>query len=234
MLSLTNIWRLRNEINRHLISWEESQDYEVAAKEVLCITPNLKWAFDHRPKIFADLLNSTTKKYCYIVYSNLVPDDAASAVRYAKHLIDEAKEHQIQDANRLSILFLTKDEKASENALWHANNVSLLSPPPLGDWAYLPIPTDLVVYVETLADIKQPSSDDRKTFAVMSVSPITTKRTVTAVEAIIAERQYGPLLRRLRRFVRKAKFEYDIQLTTPDHYDPIIRWFRSKWDRVTS
>lgn len=231
MLSLIDIWHLKNEINRHLIPWGDSQNYETAAKEVLCITPNLKWAFDHRRKILDDLLKSDTKKYRYIVYSNLVPEDAASAVRCAKDLIDEAKEHGIRDIDRLSILFLTKDGKTSRNYLWQASNVSMQAPPP-NDLAYLPIPTDLVVYVETLSDIKRRLSNDRKTFAVMSVTPIATKHTMTAIESLLAEPRYGPLLRRLKRFAHLAQFEYDIQLANPDHYDPIIRWFRSEWDRV--
>jgi hypothetical protein len=221
-------------VNQYLISWPESERHELKASEVLCITPNLRWAYQHLTQIREDLKVNDEKKYRYIIYSTQLAEDAAAAVKNANELIDDVKNHSIPGDERISILFLTKTEPTLPKYLWSAER-SGKEVPPLEDWVYLPLPTDLVVYINTLSDVRDESSR-RKTFAVMSVSPITTKTELRTVAPMLRDprlSKFKEQLMGLKRLVWMSRFEYDIQISNAQHYDPIIKWFRSKWETVS-
>ena len=232
MISYWEYRRLQGEINRRLISWAESGAFELAANEVLCLTPNLAWAQVHIDQILQNIMDKDGKKYRYIVFANNHDGDAQDhqdARQHAERIIKKARANEkVRKTDGLSILFLTNNRKPSSPYFWSANNTSM-ELPPFREWAFLPIPTDIVIYRETLTDLSNCSSA-RQTFAVMSVTPIEKKMLTTAVEHVV-QRGLGKF--NLRRLPRKAGFAYDIQLTDRSHYTPLVDWFKWEWDYRT-
>jgi hypothetical protein len=231
MVRPADVLRFWNSLNGRLISWEESGAFELAASQVLCLTPTLEWAFRNSDKIMTDLGQKSTKAYRYIVFSNHEEGSDELAVKHAHALLDKAKAHpSLQSRDAISILFLTGNGSPSPSHWWRPNRESR-EVPPLRDWAYLPIPTDIVVYVET-RDLTKRSSE-RSTFAVMSVVPVHERLATVVATPILENRKYRLLSRSLGRFQRGMRFEYDIQFADPKHYRPIKTWFEHEWKRRT-
>jgi hypothetical protein len=231
MLTYWHLARHKVEINRHLIPWTASARFELEANEVLCLTPNLVWAQVNLPNILDNIRSRTSKKYRYIVFNNKFSGYANDALHNAREIMKQARsDQQVRDANGISILFLTRDDAPSGSYCWTAKGSSTECPP-VDDWAYLPIPTDLVVYIDTVTNLEARSSSTRKTFAVMSISPVESKIVTAAVAPIAKHIQQHR--KRLRGLLRKKSFGFDIQLVKEEHYDPIKVWFNWEWERRT-
>ncbi len=229
MINYFEYRRIRVELNRHLISWAKSGAFELAAHEVLCMTPNLVWAQIHIDRILKNVSDNEGKKYRYIVFKNNVDGDAQDAIQNATQIISEARKNEkIRANNALSILFLTKDRTRSSPYFLSANNSSVILPPS-DELAFLPIPTDIVIYKDTLTDLEICSSK-RRTFAVMSITPVTNK-VISKLAEGVAKRERS--LFGLGRFARIASFAYDFQLGDPKHYGPLKNWFNWEWDHRT-
>ena len=229
MIHFFEYLRIRSEINRHLISWADSGLFELAAKEVLCLTPNLLWAQMHVDDILRDAANNSGKKYRYIIFANNVDGNAGDAIHNAELIIGEARKNsKIQSNDALSILFLTQQRTKSSPYFWSASNSSSRSPAQ-GELAFLPIPTDIVIYKQTTTDLKGDVSN-RRTFAVMSVTPFD-KQVETMAARLLVNRgrsEFG-----LHQVIRDARFAYDMQLCDRTHYEPLEKWFNWEWEYRT-
>jgi hypothetical protein len=223
------MWSIRSDskpcqelANKHLIDWGSSKDYELAAEEVLCITPNLHWAYVYRKDIFDNIKQKRSKAYRYIVFDNGISDNANVAIRNAKAIIAAAQDDpEVLERNAISILLLARNSDRSAHNLFtpRATTPSQIIASRL---EYLPIPTDVVLYVRTLTDLSEPTSP-RKTFAVMSVSPITATTPIIAVRKKIAANPW-----KFASF-RQPKLGCDVRLELPEHYEPIMQWFEQRW-----
>jgi hypothetical protein len=236
MIPLKDMFSLWKSLNGRLISWKDSGAFELAANEVLCITPTLEWARENIDAIIADLGTKTSKAYRYIVFANQEPKNDLIAVENANRIIEKVRAHpSTQSRDCISILFLTRDGAASPSYCWRPSSTST-EVPPLNDWAYLPVPTDVVVYVQTIRNPAKANAgaDDRFTFAVMSVVPVHERLKAILTEPLLENGRYKRQMRRLRRFHQQMKFEYDVQLAHESHYRPIQAWFEHAWRTRTT
>jgi hypothetical protein len=216
-------------LKKHLIRWDRSEQFELAAKEVLCLTPNLDWAKTHiLDNVLENELSLAPEKiYRYIVFSNsnngrdAARENAVDIIRAAR------KNEEMLSKNRVQIIFLTDDRTKSSEAYWslqsHRDTENF---PAVDKLVFLPIPTDIVVYRGTLRDLRKPSNK-RRTFAVMSVTPFDEKAAATIGKRMIKRggNSFG-----IADWVRENSQGFDVQFSNRDHYKPIEQWFRSEWN----
>jgi hypothetical protein len=227
---------IKRSIDQHLINWKTSLRFELNADEVICLTPNLVWARKHIDDIIGSLQRKGERKFRYIVFNNKMddgqsdPDDPNDPVKAGKTIIARAKEHEdIKRRNQIEILFLTEDHHKS--VFWRPNT-EMPSAPPQRDLAYLPIPTDIAVFLNTPANPDntpaRPEQDASQavTFAVLSVVPVEDR-----VVSMAADRTASVVGHALGIHADGRQYLLDIQLRQSEHYDPIIDWFNTEWNK---
>lgn len=218
---------IEQEVDQNLIPWRVSLKHELTAKEVWCLTPNLKWARAHVDLILRSLRSDDRKIFRYIVFDNKALSNSDEALENARYILREAaKDSKIARRNGVEILFLTRD---GEPCLWRPSDGAQRQESEPSRWAYLPIPTDIAVFVDTPVDPDNLDSNKR-TFAVMSVVPIDDAISSLLVDAV-------PTRHRsefdLDSFT-PASQQYDIQLQRSEHYNPIKDWFVAEWNNRTA
>lgn len=208
----------RAHFDQHLISWKQSIQFELSAHNVLCITPNLKWATSRLDKsIIPNTKRMPKKTYRYIVFNNGVPEN----VKLAKENAEKIKQVIAADeslAKQLQVGFLTARGSHSKAA----DHI-----PAVADWMYLPFPTDIVVYDEVEA--LRGDSGRPTTFAVMSLTPIdawTEDSLIRDIEPLVAGMLSSDLVDD-----DEDELRYDLQLLSEDHYKPIQDWFTTHWKK---
>ena len=225
---------IKRSIDQHLINWKTSLRFELNADEVICLTPNLVWARKHIDDIIESLQKKGKRKFRYIVFNNKIDDkqsegDPDDPVEAGRTIIAKAKEDEdIKRRNRIEILFLTEDHQKS--VFWRPNT-EMPSAPPQKDLAYLPIPTDIAVFLNTQANPdNMPAKPDEEssqgmTFAVLSVVPVEDRVVSMAADEL------GAIGQALGIHADGRQYLLDIQLRQSEHYDPIIDWFNTEWNK---
>src|SRR5580704_8676741 len=219
---------LKQQVDQHLIPWRLSLKHELAAREVWCLTPNLRWARSHVPQILQSLRSDEKRKFRYIVFDNNSLKNSERTLEYAEYIIDEAaKDLEIAGRDGVEILFLTRD---GTSCIWRPSDWPNRHEVKPSHCAYLPIPTDIAVYVDTPTDPENLKSKKR-TFAVMSVVPVDQALPAFLVDAVSTQDRddFG-----LGTIAGAAEQLYDIQLQRSEHYDPIMVWFSTEWDTRTA
>lgn len=211
-----------------LIPWRVSGQHELAAAEVWCLTPNLTWAANRIDLILDRVKRHPDRSFHYIVFRNeakypdpldpaQVIENSEAALRNAEYILDKvSKDLAATDHSRLQIMFLYKDTTRS---LVLSAGVRALEVTTPNDWQYLPIPTDIAIYVRTPINPRRVSA--LTTFGVMSLSPVPSR-----IYYLAQARGIHPSDLNL-----EESRGLDVVLRKEEHYKPIQCWLKRTWSR---
>lgn len=208
-------------LSPHLITWGESVDVEMKAKEVLCISATMDWASWSIKEIIEDCIAKPTKKFCYLVHSDGDPTHESKLAENIRQILSEIAEQATINPNlkrlfeQIQIQFCPRDDTPSKNPITeNLRPRSVDDVPRVVDirdyFKRLPLGGDYVIYKGVIDESGNEPCE--RTFAVVSA---TWPDAGNPVQVAIHNDQEN----------------VDLRMQDIRQYGPVLNWFYMEWDR---